>query len=59
MYEKINVIVINSIFDMGTLDNAIEIKTTRHIIKCSFSSVLWKVWVINDHNKDFKGLSID
>ena len=32
MYEKINVIVINSIFDMGTLDNAIGIKTTRHII---------------------------
>ena len=41
MYEKINVIVINYIFDMGTLDNAIAIKTTRHIIKCSFSSVLW------------------
>ena len=41
MYEKINVIVINSIFDMGTLDNAIGIKATRHIIKCSFSSVLW------------------
>ena len=41
MYEKINVIVINSIFDMGILDNAIGIKTTRHIIKYSFSSVLW------------------
>ena len=38
MYEKINVIVINSIFDMGTLDNAIGIKTTRHIVflfKCT------------------------
>ena len=36
MYEKINVIVINSMFDMGTLDNAIGIKTTRHVIKWVF-----------------------
>ena len=36
MYEKINVIVINSIFDMGTLDNAIGIKLRDTLLSVPF-----------------------